>query len=297
MDQGACGSCWAFAAGGALQMYAELSTQRAAGGASLLETSGNSSANMAEMAASLSMGQMVECTQNPQECGGKGKCEGATAELAFEFVAKNGLTAEKHHGYLQGSTCNMNAPKVLETGGLVRLPVNVLKPLRDLIENVGPAAVSVDAAKFNSYQSGIFDACPRDAIVNHAVLLVGFGEDASAAGAPAKYWLVRNSWGPHWGEGGFIRVLRHDGDINDRDKGYCGMDNKPKDGVGCKGGPPVIEVCGMCGILSDSSYPIDVRLVGATSTEKELNEGPTNKMNIVPHIGQHILEGPHSQAA
>jgi hypothetical protein len=31
--------------------------------------------------------------------------------------------------------------------------------------------------------------------VNHVVVMVGYGEEAGG-----KYWLVRNSWSPTWGE-------------------------------------------------------------------------------------------------
>merc|ERR550525_629072 len=85
------------------------------------------------------------------------------------------------------------------------------------------------------YDSGVFDSCERDATVNHAILLMGYGVDADLG---KSYWLIRNSWGEDYGERGFIRVLRHDSD--EGEAGYCGTDYKPLDGVGCKGGPPTL---------------------------------------------------------
>lgn len=41
----------------------------------------------------------------------------------------------------------------------------------------------------------------------HAVCIVGWGRgNAGPAGDNVPYWIVRNSWGPNWGENGYCRV-------------------------------------------------------------------------------------------
>jgi len=226
-DQGSCGSCWAVATVGALEMQAELK-------------SGNT--------AHLSYQQLVDCVPNPQHCGGTGGCDGATAELAFDYVQSAGLRAEGDY-----STCESQngPPGRASISGWHRLPTNEGSPLMMAIAEHGPAVVSVDGTAWFSYDGGVFAGCQRDAIVNHAVLTLGYGRDTTQDSSHQLYWLIRNSWGESWGENGHIRILRHSAD-----DAYCGIDNDPKQGVGCDGGPSEIPVCGMCGILSDSSHPL-----------------------------------------
>jgi aminopeptidase C len=46
--------------------------------------------------------------------------------------------------------------------------------------------------------------------ITHATLLIGWGYDEKL---DMKYWLVRNSYGSSWGEGGNFRVRRGQNDF------------------------------------------------------------------------------------
>merc|ERR1719313_1105336 len=61
--------------------------------------------------------------------------------------------------------------------GWERLPENEYEPLLKAVALTGPVAVSVAADLWNSYGSGIFNDCGVDAVVDHAVTLIGYGSD------------------------------------------------------------------------------------------------------------------------
>eukprot|EP00727_Mastigamoeba_balamuthi_P006637 m51a1_g2594 hypothetical protein (322) ;mRNA; r:438853-440007 len=72
----------------------------------------------------------------------------------------------------------------------------------------GPLKVAVSAEMFQYYDSGVLDTplCLNQwENLDHEVVLAGYGTDP-ATGKP--YWLLRNSWGPLWGESGYIRIVR-----------------------------------------------------------------------------------------
>lgn len=271
MDQGACGSCWAVASANVLRAHSEL-----------YQTDRTWSAQ-----------QIVSCTLNPKNCGGKGGCDGATAELAFDYVMRTGGLTNDEFSYSSGTTesagtCpqNMGSQQSLEMpggradgspsslfevsvplGGVIalegaarmnggmtgwrRLPENVLASTMLAILQNGPVVVSLHAgAEWNMYSGGVLDNCDKDVIIDHAVMLVGWGDDTKLG---KKYWHIQNSWGNDWGEVGFIRVLRRD---NDEEAKYCGYNSDPQMGSGCDGGPAKVWVCGTCGILYDVVQPV-----------------------------------------
>lgn len=48
----------------------------------------------------------------------------------------------------------------------------------------------------------------------HAVSVVGWDRGKAGSYGDVEYWIVRNSWGPDWNEGGFFRIAMNDSGLN-----------------------------------------------------------------------------------
>ncbi|KIG12744.1 peptidase C1A, papain [Enhygromyxa salina] len=177
-NQGACGSCWAFAA------------------VSTLEAS-NAIINGAKP-------DLAE--QHALSCSGGGSCYGGWYTPIYEWLGggKDGLQTEQSVPYqASDNKCSANGKTAyeVETWGWVD-PVATMPKVADIKSAMckyGAITAAVAATPaFIAYSGGTFDE-KSNANVNHAVVLVGWDDDRGA-------WLMRNSWGTNWGEDGYMWI-------------------------------------------------------------------------------------------
>lgn len=109
---------------------------------------------------------------------------------------------------MQTGRCRFNPQTV---GATARDFVNIYygdeDALAQAVALVGPvsAAISVETSDLRFYKQGVYTRIGNPNRPDHAVLVVGFGSDRWQG----DYWLVKNSWGPEWGENGYVRIARN----------------------------------------------------------------------------------------
>jgi C1A family cysteine protease len=194
-NQGSCGSCWTFSATGALE------------GAYFAVTG---------KLVSLSEEDLVQC-----DMGSMG-CQGGSMEQAFAWVEKNGICSEADYPYVSGGgvrgNCSHSCTPVAKITGYVDVPENDEVALKAAVAK-GPVAIAIEADKmaFQLYRGGVLANPSCGTQLDHGVLIVGYGTDAGK-----DYWKVKNSWGPSWGEKGYIRLTR-----GKTGHGECGLAMQP----------------------------------------------------------------------
>ncbi|KAI1886228.1 hypothetical protein AGOR_G00211830 [Albula goreensis] len=201
-DQGTCNSCWAFSSTGALEGQMFKKTRRLV---------------------SLSEQNLIDCSR----CYGNRGCEGGLMDNAFRYIRdKGGIASESSYPYTAEDTmlCRYSeSQRAASCKGYKILPEGE-NALRKALVYVGPISVSVNSSlhTFKFYESGIYFHRKCSKSPDHALLAVGYGKSidepdtSSRAKHPYKFWILKNSWGTRWGEGGYMRLAR------DR-RNHCGI--------------------------------------------------------------------------
>lgn len=199
-NQGNCGSCWAFASTGALEGQEKVRK-------GYFPRSLNSTLNDGVEVVELSEQNLVDCVT--ADAG----CDGGLMNDAFEFIkVEGGIDDENSYPYeAKTKKCRFKKDKVAfaDAGGAI-LPEGDEEKLKQVVAKFGPVAVAIDASSvwFQLYRKGVYynKHCKnKPDELDHGVLVVGYGTD------PRKgdYWIVKNSWGPKYGEDGYIRMARN----------------------------------------------------------------------------------------
>jgi len=208
-NQGPYGNCWAFGASGTLE--------------------GMNALQQRNPLEELSEQELIDCCSPGLQ--GADSCWGRGPNMAWNFLINNTHgtdSTEASYPYQANArpggnnmTCaiksgiTVNGSKIVASKAKIgsyvmaetdKDTLNQDRILAALLK-YGPGNIGVDANCLFGYKAGIISNCTGKG-VNHATLVVGAGEEN---GMP--YWVVKNSWGPQWGERGFYRVERNTGQI------------------------------------------------------------------------------------
>jgi len=191
-DQGQCGSCWSF---------------------SVIQAAESQWAIVKGELLSLSEQNLVDCATLDYNCEG---CNGGLNDGAFQYVIeKQGgqFMLESDYPYKgRDQDCKFDATKgQAKISKFNMITKGSEADLADKCKTCGPISIAIDASHitFQLYFHGIYNEkrCSSTEL-DHAVGCVGYGTEDDK-----NYWIVRNSWGKHWGEKGYIRMIK---DVNNQ---------------------------------------------------------------------------------
>lgn len=167
----------------------------------------------------LSPQSLVDCLRGNSCDGGDDRAvyrfaqvAGVPPETCVPYVARNQRCSRMHQCY----TCEPNGSchPVERYGRLMVSSHGELSgrlAMKAEIAARGPISCGIDATDaMDGYTGGVYAEYKRpDKVgINHVVSVVGWQVDTdSETGEEVESWIVRQSWGEPFGEGGFMRVV------------------------------------------------------------------------------------------
>jgi cathepsin L len=174
----------------------------------------------------LSEQELVDCATGFNY--GSHGCSGGQMDGAFKFIMENGLCGAYEYPYVSGTTKTEGKCASNKCDNAIKLSNSFcsdVTPKDELLLKFAVAqqpvaiAIEADTRYFQFYSGGILDSADCGTRLDHGVLIAGYGEEDGK-----KYWLVKNSWSPSWGEEGYVKIARTDSRNND---GICGIAMQP----------------------------------------------------------------------
>ncbi|CAI6006609.1 unnamed protein product [Closterium sp. NIES-64] len=155
----------------------------------------------------------------------KADCSGSTPSEAFQLLPKlaqkgRGLVLESQGSAGKGKKAVLPTPfpiKGFESTSFYDWFGLLLAVQRQLVV----VHIEASADSFKDYNG---DPACFTYNLNHVVLLVGYrlvGKDSRFPHMALPFWIIRNSWGPNWGDGGHMRMDIQGGG------GVCGINSLP----------------------------------------------------------------------
>lgn len=159
--------------------------------------------------------QLVDCVRT---CYG---CNGGLQQRAFSYLNTHYAMSEASYPYTGvDGTCTYSTSD--NTGiyapGYTWVTADDPDAMKAALANSYALSVSIQANQysFQAYTSGIFTNTRCGTNLDHATVVVGWGQEGST-----EYWIMRNSWGVTWGEEGYMKIEIVSG------HGLCGIQMEP----------------------------------------------------------------------
>ncbi len=185
-NQGSCGSCWAFGTAAPLECNILIKDHKEV---------------------DLSEQWLVSCNRNNWGCDG-GWWAHDYFQWKMDLFNGTGAVLEKEFPYKATDLpCNgpYQHPYLIDSWHFIGFAQGIppTDSIKQAIMTYGPVSVSCAVTQaFGAYTGGVFAEDDPQAPINHAVALVGWDDTQGENGA----WFLRNSWGPGWGEEGYMRI-------------------------------------------------------------------------------------------
>ncbi|CAG2170764.1 unnamed protein product [Oppiella nova] len=170
---------------------------------------------------SLSRQQLYDCLDHWCPCAANATRKDLNSYAVFAYLM-NGTQFDSEVSYPSTGQCthkcSKNATVVAALGGWANTGHGDQEDVLSTFLWNGPAVVDVNAntAAWQTYTGGILDdahCSNKMDDLDHSLLLVGYGTENGT-----DYWIARNTWGPNWGEQGYVRIIQN--------KNMCGIGNR-----------------------------------------------------------------------